>query len=622
MARRIPEDLIDRVRQSVDIIDVIGEYVHLRRVGRSYVGLCPFHSERTPSFTVSREKQVYHCFGCQAGGTVIHFLMAIDGITFQEAVRKLAARSGIPVPDVQEDEEESGYSEKRRDALRAYELAAKWYQHLLLNTVYGRPGRTYLEKRRISTTTAHDFQLGLAPASRDSLMAFLERRGLDPVLLMEIGLGATGEHGRYDRFRNRLMFPIWDGQGRVVAFGGRVLGRGEPKYLNSPETPLFHKGRHLYPWHKARSALRKTRRAFLLEGYMDVVAMHQAGFTAAVASLGTALTEEQARMLKHNVDEVIVVYDGDDAGRRAAVRAGLLLQGVGVTAKAVRLPPGMDPDDLLREKGPEAMKRVLEQETMSLTAFRLADLRDRRSLANAEDRVSFLQEALNVLADEESAVEAETHLQSLSSEFHISLEALRHDLDETRQRQTLTRDKHGNKWNTNIDPATGPQVNHYPPHVAAERQMLTSMLLDPGAARQVEEVVADEFCVESHAVLAAHLYRYYGDGGTADPTAFLETVDDPAVRSVVTSLIMEHERRRDQGRAGWSLEDCFATWRLARYEDALRQVRESFDEAARAGRFEEMYRLQEQMKSLREEIDALKNHQGVFSQSRTEGGIR
>lgn len=253
---------------------------------------------------------------------------------------------------------------------------------------------------------------------------------------------------------------------------------------------------------------------------MDVVAMHQAGFTAAVASLGTALTEEQASMLKHNVDEVIVVYDGDDAGRRAAVRAGLLLQRVGVTAKAVRLPPGMDPDDLLREKGPEAMKRVLEQETMSLTAFRLADLRDRRALSNVEDRVSFLQEALNVLADEESAVEAETHLQSLASEFHISLEALRHDLDEARQRQALTRDKHGNKWNTNIDPTTGPQMNHYPPHVAAERQMLTSMLLDPGAARQVEEVVADEFCVESHAVLAAHLYRYYGDGGAADPTAF------------------------------------------------------------------------------------------------------
>lgn len=623
MARRIPEDLIERVRQSVDIIDVVGEYVQLKRVGRSYVGLCPFHAERTPSFTVSREKQLFHCFGCKAGGTVIHFVMTAEGLTFAEAVRRLAARAGIPIPEEAEHEDEEAYG-WRKNALRAYDLAAKWYQYVLFNTRYGRPGKAYLEERRIAATTAHDFQLGLAPAQGDALVAFLERRGFERPFLAEIGLAAGGEEqGYYDRFRRRLMFPIWDGQGRVIAFGGRILGRGDPKYLNSPETALFHKGRHLYPWHKARGAARRNNRVLLVEGYMDVLALHQAGFTEAVASLGTGLTAEQAALLKRSVEEVVVVYDGDDAGCEAAVRAGRLLQSAGLRVRVARLPHGVDPDELLRDRGREAMERVLSEETIGLTAFRLALIQDRGAWARPEDRVSLLHQCLEILAEEDSAVEAEALLQNLANEFRISLESLRHDLIEMRRRKAASRDKHGNKWNTNIDPVKSPPAERVPPHVAAERQMLISMLLDKTAARQVEEVVADEFCLESHAVLAAHLYRYYGEGGVADPARFLEVVNDPDVRATVTSLLLEYERRQDEGHSGWDLEACFATWKLAKVEQRWREVRERFDEAARAGRVEEMYCLQEEMKSLREEIDALMNrHKSVLTHSRTEGGIQ
>ncbi|MDI3327718.1 MAG: DNA primase [Alicyclobacillaceae bacterium] len=621
MARRIPEDLVERVRQSADIVDLVSEYVQLKRVGRSYVGLCPFHPERTPSFTVSREKQLFHCFGCKAGGTVIHFVMEMERLSFAEAVRKLAARAGIDLPDPEEEGEESGW---RSRALRAYELAAKWYQHLLLNTPYGRPGTDYLQRRNIGTATAQSFQLGLAPAQGDALLSFLERRGYDRPFLLEAGLAAGGEdRGYFDRFRRRLMFPIWDGQGRVIAFGGRIIGDGEPKYLNSPETPLFHKGRHLYPWHRARTAIRRARRALLLEGYMDVVAMHQAGFTEAVASLGTGLTAEQAALLKRATDDVVVVYDGDEAGSRAALRAAEVLRSAGLQVRIARLPAGRDPDDLLRERGPQAIERILAEETMGVTAYRLALARDKAALVRPEDRAAFLRQALEVLAEGESAVEVETLLKNLAEEFHISLEALRHDLYEIRRKKADSRDKRENKWNTNIDPVTSSLTRQTPPHIAAERQMLISMLLDVGAARQVEEVVADEFCVEEHGVLAAHLYRYYGEGGAADPARFLETVDDPAVRATVTSLLMEHDRRQEEGRDGWDLDTCFATWKLAKLESRRNEVQARYDEAARSGDVEAMYRLHEELKSLREAIDELKNRQKHrLLDVRTEGGIR
>ena len=321
MRRRIPEETVERVRQHFDIVDVIGEHVRLKKSGRSYMGNCPFHNEKSPSFSVSQDKQLYHCFGCGASGNLFSFIMEKEGISFSEAVEQLANRANIPLPVEEMEDVESPEYKRRKEMLRAHDLAAKYYHHILMNTEVGLPGMRYLQSRGLSRTTIETFQIGFAPNAWDVLRKFLvEKRGFAEDLLAEAGLlsESANQKGKYyDKFRNRVMFPIHDGQGQVIGFGGRVMAKDEkPKYLNSPETPLFHKGRHLYNLHRARGPMRKEGRVLLLEGYMDVIAAHQSGVENVVAVLGTAMTPDHMRLLQRNVQEIVMMFDGDAAGRQ------------------------------------------------------------------------------------------------------------------------------------------------------------------------------------------------------------------------------------------------------------------------------------------------------------------
>jgi DNA primase len=358
-----PPGFLDELRARLSLSDVVGRKVSLkRRSGSEHAGLCPFHNEKTPSFTVNDKKGFFHCFGCGVNGDAVGFVMKTEGLSFPESVEKLAREVGLPVPRATPAERER--ADRAATLQQVAEEAARWFQKQLRLPV-GRQGLDYLRGRGLEEATIDDFRLGFAPDTRDGLLAALKREGVPIDKIVEAGLAIQPEDNReaYDRFRGRVMFPISDRRGRVIAFGGRVMGAGEPKYLNSPETPLFHKGANLYCLDRARVAATKDQPVVVAEGYMDVIALHGAGFVGAVAPLGTALTEGQLGELWKLADEPYLCFDGDNAGRRAAARAAeraLPLLRAGKSLRFLVLPAGEDPDSLIRVRGADAMRRILD----------------------------------------------------------------------------------------------------------------------------------------------------------------------------------------------------------------------------------------------------------------------
>src|SRR5215510_11256706 len=359
-----PPGFLDELRARLSLAEIIGRKVSLKRKsGAEYSGLCPFHNEKTPSFTVNEKKGFFYCFGCHEKGDAVGFVMKTEGLSFPEAVEKLAREVNLPVPRATPAERER--AERVSTLQQVVEEAARWFQKQLRLPV-GRQGLDYLRGRGLEDAVIDDFRLGFAPDSRDGLLAYLKRENVPIDKIVEAGLAIQPEDNNrepYDRFRGRVMFPINDRRGRVIAFGGRVMGAGEPKYLNSPETPLFHKGANLYCLDRARQAATKDQPVIVAEGYMDVIALHGAGFAGAVAPLGTALTEGQLGELWKLADEPYLCFDGDNAGRRAAARAAeraLPLLRAGKSLRFLALPAGEDPDSLIRTRGPEAIRRVLD----------------------------------------------------------------------------------------------------------------------------------------------------------------------------------------------------------------------------------------------------------------------
>lgn len=364
---RFGQDKIEEVRARADIVEVIGVQVRLKRAGRNFVGLCPFHNEKTPSFSVNAERGFFHCFGCGAGGTVFDFVMRVEGLTFPEALHSLARRYGVTLP---ERTDGGGPSSGEREALAlANATAAEFYSHVLWNTPDGAIAREYLKSRGITVETARTFALGFAPARPANLAANLRKRGLIDAAV-RLGLVKRDEAGAvYDMFRARLMFPIRDAQGRVIAFGGRVLDDRLPKYINSPESPIYSKARALYGVYEARQAIQKADRAVLVEGYIDAIALWQAGFNETVASLGTSLTVEQLRLLSRYTRNVVACFDGDTAGRNASLRALEVFLQAGLLGRGAFIPSGYDPDTFVRERGAQGFAELLEAASLLVDFF-------------------------------------------------------------------------------------------------------------------------------------------------------------------------------------------------------------------------------------------------------------
>ncbi len=416
------DDVIEEVRQRNDIVNVVSGYVKLQRRGSNYFGLCPFHNEKSPSFSVSPSKQMYYCFGCGAGGGVFNFIMEYENYTFPEAVRVLAERVGMTLPEEEYSEEARKARDLRSSVLELNKIAAKFYYYQL-RSAQGQRGMEYLKNRALSDETMKHFGLGYAGQDGKALYRYLKKQNVSDQLLKESGLMQVNERqGMYDKFWNRVMFPIMDVNHKVIGFGGRVMGDGKPKYLNSPETVIFDKSRNLYGLNFARST--KEKALLVCEGYMDVISMHQAGFTNAVASLGTALTSRHATILKRYTDEVILTYDSDEAGIRAALRAIPLLKEAGVSTRVLHMEPYKDPDEFIKALGTDAFRERIEQAENSFL-FELSVLEKSYDMNDPDGKTRFFQAAAGKIAGLELEIERENYIEAVAQRYQTSYEGMR-----------------------------------------------------------------------------------------------------------------------------------------------------------------------------------------------------
>ena len=417
-----PDEVIEEVRSSNNIVDIIGGYVRLQKKGSSYFGLCPFHNEKSPSFSVSPNKQMYYCFGCGAGGNVFTFIMEYENQTFPEAVKILADRAGIALPEAELTEEQKRKRNKRQLLLEINKTAANYFYYLL-NGDQGQQAREYLENRRMSKETQIHFGLGYASKYSNDLYLYLKKKGYQDQILKETGLLTYDEkRGAHDKFWNRVMFPIMDVNNRVIGFGGRVMGDGTPKYLNSPETMLFDKSRNLYGLNYART----SRKPYMIicEGYMDVIAMHQAGFTNAVASLGTAFTTQHSVLLKRYTQEVRLAYDSDGAGQKAALRAIPILKSAGINVRVIHMDPYKDPDEFIKNLGTEAFQERIDAAESSFM-FEISVLEKNYKQSDPEGRASFMKAMARRLLEFPQELERNIYIDAIAGRYGIASEELK-----------------------------------------------------------------------------------------------------------------------------------------------------------------------------------------------------
>ena len=513
-----PEELIEEVRTRNDIVEVISGYVRLQKKGSNYFGLCPFHNEKSPSFSVSPGKQMYYCFGGGAGGNVITFLMEYENQTFPEAVRTLAQRAGIALPEA-DDSKEARQADSRRAKLLEINKEAAKYFYYQLRTERGSVGMEYLRKRELSDETMNHFGLGYANKYSNDLIQYLKSKGYSEDLIRDAGLCNVDEkHGMYDKFWNRVMFPIQDINHRVIGFGGRVMGDGKPKYLNSPETEIFDKSRNLYGLNFARTS--RKGNVILCEGYMDVIAMHQAGFTQAVASLGTAFTSGQASLLRRYANEILLSYDSDGAGVNAALRAIGILKEAGMTGRVINLEPYKDPDEFIKALGGEEFQKRLDHAENSFF-FELRQLQKNYDLSDPEQKTAFHREIARKLCTFSEEVERENYIEAVAQKYHIGFENLRRLVGTYAAQTGLAQPV--------IRPKSGVQKN-------SQKLLLTWLVEQPQLYRQISKYISPKDFTEGlYEKVADRLFEEL-EQGNINPASIISMFEEEEDQREAASL--------------------------------------------------------------------------------------
>ena len=545
---RYSDDIIEEVRQKNDIVDVVSQYVKLTRKGSSYFGLCPFHNEKTPSFSVTPGKQMYYCFGCGAGGNVFNFIMEYENYTFGEALKYLADRAGVELPQIEYSKEVREKAQERAELLEINKQAAQYFYYQL-RTEKGAQGYQYLTGRGLSEETMRKFGLGYSDKFGGGLYQFLKSKGYGDDRLRESGLFNVDErHGMYDKFWNRVIFPIMDVNNRVIGFGGRVMGDGKPKYLNSPETKIFDKSRNLYGLNVART----TRRKYLIlcEGYMDVISMHQAGFTNAVASLGTALTSGHASLLKRYTQEVLLLYDSDEAGVRAALRAIPILREAGVNSRVVNLRPYKDPDEFIKNLGAEAFEERLEQASDSFM-FRVSIAESEFPMEEPQGQNRFFERCAEMLLELKDELERNLYIEAIVKKYRgqygISVEDLR--------KRVNTLALKGTPAERRIQPKKSqegaPKKKKDSASDQAQKLMLTWIVTYPKIFDKVAQYLTPEdFVVPLYREVAQMLFSQREEG-EVNPARLLNSFTDSEEQREVASLFnatihLETPKEQDQ----------------------------------------------------------------------------
>ena len=520
------EDLIEEVRMKNDIVDVISGYVRLQKKGNNYFGLCPFHNEKSPSFSVSRSKQMYHCFGCGAGGNVFTFVMEYENFSFLEALQFLADRAGIELPKMEYSKEQKEKADLKSTLLEVNKVAAQYF-YMQLMSPNGAVGKEYLNNRGLGDDIIKSFGLGYSNKYSDDLYKFLRNRGYSEDIIRQAGLISTSEkNGVYDKFWNRVMFPIMDANNRVIGFGGRVMGDGKPKYLNSPETLIFDKSRNLYGLNRAR----QSRKPYfiLCEGYMDVISLHKAGFTNAVASLGTAFTSGHASLIKRYVSTVYLTYDSDEAGTKAALRAVPILRASGISAKVIKMDPYKDPDEFIKNAGAKAFEKRIE-EAHNGFMFSIEVLSRQYDMYSPEGKTAFFNEAASKLIEFEDEIERNNYTEAVARAYKVSFDSLQKLVSKVAVLKGMAK------------PATKPEATVTEKkkgdgRLHAQKLLLTWLIDEPGLYDSIKGYISpDDFTVDLYRTVAELLFKQFEDGD-ANPAKILNRFMDSEEHKEAASL--------------------------------------------------------------------------------------
>lgn len=526
---RYSDELIEEVRSRNDIVDVISQYVRLSKKGSTYFGLCPFHNEKTGSFSVSPNKQMYYCFGCHAGGNVFTFLMQYENYTFGEAMEALAERAGVDLPKQEYTAAQRQEADRRARLLEINKEAAKYF-FVLLRGERGKRALDYFKKRALSDETIHKFGLGYSDQYSDDLYRYLRSKGYDDEILKDSGLVTIDEvRGGHDKFWNRAMFPIMDVHNKVIGFGGRVMGDGEPKYLNSPETKIFDKSRNLYGLNFARAT--KKPQLLLCEGYMDVIALHQAGFDNAVASLGTALTSGHANLLKRYTKEVYLTYDSDGAGIKAALRAIPILKEVGITTKIINMKPYKDPDEFIKALGAEAYQERIDQAENSFL-FEVRMEEQQHDMHDPEGKTVFYNAVAKMLCGFTEKLERDNYIEAVAAKYMISPDDLRRLVNQQGLKAGLAGG--GRAPQSVADAQDGARTEYKKSAkkredgmVQSQKLLLTWLTNSPALFPKVQRYVgADDFTDPICHSVAKMLFEQYEKDGTVNPARIISTYED------------------------------------------------------------------------------------------------
>lgn len=521
------EELVEEVRLKNDIVDVISGYVKLQKKGSSYFGLCPFHNEKSPSFSVSRSKQMYYCFGCGAGGNVFTFIMEYENFTFVEALKFLAERVGVELPEAEYSKEAKERADLKSTLLEINKIAAKYF-YAQLKSPQGNLAHSYLTKRGLSEDTITAFGLGYSNKYSDDLYRYLKMKGYKDSILAKAGLISVDEkNGVYDKFWNRVMFPIMDVNNRVIGFGGRVMGDAKPKYLNSPETEIFDKSRNLYGLNRART----SRKSYFLicEGYMDVIALHQAGFTNAIASLGTALTTGHASLIKRYVNEVYLTYDSDEAGTKAALRAIPILKEAGISAKIIRMEPYKDPDEFIKNLGPEAFEERI-QKARNGFMFSLEVLEKDFDMNSPEGKTAFFNEAAKRLGEFEEEIERNNYIEAVAEKYRVGYDNLRKLVAKIAIKTGLA--KPAEKPRQTVDKNRGKEDGN----IQSQKILLTWLIENERVFAQIKKYITPmDFTKELYQEVAGLLYDQY-EAGELSPAKVMNHFTDEEEHREVASL--------------------------------------------------------------------------------------
>ena len=602
MAQRIPQEVIEEVRHRTNIVDIIGQYVQLKKSGKNYMGLCPFHEERSPSFSVAEDKQIFHCFGCGKGGTVFNFLQEIEGISFPESVKRVADLEHLSVDfDWSEPREvaDTPENQQRRSLLQLHSKAAELYHHILVNTKIGEPALNYLLERGLTQELIETFQIGFAPQKRDFLSQVFKNEQLDETLFEPSGLFVQRDNGTFlDRFYQRIMFPINDPQGNVIAFSGRLLktadfpGDEMPKYLNSPETTLFYKRETLFNFDKARKEIRKENTVLLFEGFMDVIAAWQSGVKSGVASMGTSLTNEQIRRLERVAKEVVICYDGDNAGVQATNRAIQLLQeNSHFDLSIVSIPEKLDPDEYVRKYGAEAFQNLANHGRETVFSFKMNYHRLTRNMNNEKEQLDYVNELLRELTNVQSPLERDRYLNQIAQEFQLSVHSLEEQFNQLKQEQrSVQRQERQQFYQDEMMPPPMEEPVFEENHVQnklpltqvqkAERSLLFRLMNEQGVRQTVQQLPDFSFAHDEYQELYFLLESYATLHQSFDIADFINFLQDNQTKQLEIEIAYQNLSEESSER---EVADLLHVIALSSIAEAIEQKKIQQQEAKRVG---------------------------------------